>query len=302
MLHGAELAGLVGAGDWAAAASQWLNLSPMASAPGTAAFAPIFWLLAAVSVAGGVAVGLWGQHPGHFEQDAAPGRGDTVADLRRLARNPTFWALVLSLCVLGGPVFAMANQFLPYRAKELGLISGAEDRGWLWLQLLKLVMWIPGGAAVGLLAGRRAPGVAGAVMLAVFSLAALGIGASDAAWQLFTWVALFEFTRQFMRWSNAGYLSEHMPADLRATAIGCSVALAGVGGTVASWGADHLWSPAAPGFRSSGPFLAAGLVGLAGSLFLFVFDRVRPIRGPRTVAPAAVVPPAAVAGTGVPQA
>src|SRR5262245_50772066 len=147
ILYGGELAGLIGAGDWAAAASRWLRLSPMASTPGTAAFAPVFWLLAASSVAGGVAVSLWGQRPGHFAQDAAPGRGDSAADLRRLARNPTFWALALSLSVFGGPVFAVANQFLPYRAQDLGLISGAEDRGWLWLQLLKLVIWIPGGAA-----------------------------------------------------------------------------------------------------------------------------------------------------------
>jgi hypothetical protein len=139
-------------------------------------------------------------------------------------------------------------------------------------------------------------------MLAVFSLAALGIGASETAWQLFCCVALFEFTRQFMRWGNAGYLSEHMPSDLRATAIGCSVTLAGVGGTIASWGADHLWSPAAADFRSSSPFLAAALVGQAGSLLLFAFDRVRPIRGPQAVAPATVIPPAVAADTGVPQA
>jgi MFS family permease len=299
MLYGAELTALAARGDWAAAGSRWLKLSPMASTPGTAAFAPVFWLLAASSLVGGVAVGLWGQRPGHFAQAGAPGRGDTAADLRRLARNPTFWALALSLSLLAGPVFAVANQFLPYRAQDLGLISGAEDRGWLWLQLLKLVIWIPGGAAVGLLAGRRAPGVAGVIILAAFSLTALGIGASEVAWQLFTAVALFEFTRQFMRWGNAGYLSEHMSADLRATAIGCSVALAGVGGTIASWGADHLWSPADPGFQSSRPFFAAALVGLTGSLLLFVFDRVRPIRGPRAPEPAAR--PAEVARKGVPQ-
>jgi hypothetical protein len=282
LLYWPELAGLVAAGEWSAAGKRLVNLTPMTSTPAVADFASSFWLLGLSSVAGGVAIALWCQRPGHFEKATSPGWAQALNDLGRLARCPAFWALTVSLCVLGGPVFAMANQFLPYRAKDLGLISEAQDRGWLWLQVLKPLMWIPGGLAVGLLAGRRAPGIAGVVMLAAFSLAALGIGRSALAWQLFATVALFEFVRQFMRWSHAGYLSEHVPTDLRATAIGCSVTLAGVGGTIASWGADFLWSPKVPGFESSRPFVAAALVGLAGSLLLFVCDRVRPIRGPST--------------------
>jgi len=82
-----------------------------------------------------------------------------------------------------------------------------------------------------------------------------------------------------MRWSHAGYLSEHIPEDLRATAIGCSITIAGIGGTIASWSSDYLWSPAAPGFQSSVPFIVAAMIGLTGGVILFVSDRLHPIRG-----------------------
>ncbi|MFV1967823.1 MAG: hypothetical protein ACC628_20525 [Pirellulaceae bacterium] len=145
-------------------------------------------------------------------------------------------------------------------------------------RLLKTLIWIPGGLAVSLLAGRRAPGIAAVIMLIAFSLAALGIGESRMAWQLFCCVAIFEFVRQFMRWSHGGYLSEHMPNDLRATAIGCSVTFSGLGSTLFAWTADHLWNPAATGFQSSHPFAAATVLGLVGSVGLLVFDRFVPIR------------------------
>ena len=99
-------------------------------------------------------------------------------------------------------------------------------------------------------------------------------------WQIFSCVALFEFARQFMRWSHAGYLSEHMPSDLRATAIGCSITFSGLGSTIFAWVAGVAWNPAAAGFQSSQPFVAATLLGLAGSVGLMVFDRIVPIRQP----------------------
>jgi hypothetical protein len=109
---------------------------------------------------------------------------------------------------------------------------------------------------------------------------------SSVAWQLFAAVALFEFVRQFMRWSHSGYLSEHVPVDLRATAIGCSITFAGLAGTCFSWVADEVWSPNAPSFqtgaRSAYPFLAASFLGIAGSVALFVFDQLRPTRASRS--------------------
>ncbi len=117
------------------------------------------------------------------------------------------------------------------------------------MTLLKRLMWLPGGAAVGFLAGRRAPGIAAVLMFGTFSVMALGIGFSQVAWQLFASVAVFEFVRQFMRWSDAGYLSEHMPSELRSTAIGCSITFSGLGSTIFGWlaAAEEIRSATGPG-------------------------------------------------------
>ncbi|MCH7687337.1 MAG: MFS transporter [Planctomycetes bacterium] len=278
LLYRHELGSVIADGNWPSFWAKLFSFEPTVTTPVVADFQIIFWLLTASTLVCGLLIGLWGQRPGRFDRHESHGWSQTWKDIRHLARTPTFWALVLSMCVLGGPVFQASNQFLPYRAEDLGLKVGAADQGWIWLQLLKTLMWIPGGVAVGLLAGRRAPGIAAVIMLGAFSLAALGIGESRLAWQLFCWVALFEFVRQFMRWSHAGYLSEHMPGDLRATAIGCSITFSGLGSTVFAWTADLLWNPAAAGFQSSDPFLAAALLGLVGSAGLMAFDRFVPIR------------------------
>lgn len=199
--------------------------------------------------------------------------------MQTLSRSPKFWALVTALCLIGGPVFQASNQFLPYRAKDLGLIeAGGQDNGWIWLQLLKTLMWIPGGAAVGLLAGRRAAGLAAVLMLGSFSLACLGIGASQLVWQLFASVAVFEFVRQFMRWSHAGYMSEHLDPSLRSTAIGFAITFSGLGSVIYAWVVPLIWDPKARDFDSLWPFVAAAVVGIGGACGLFAFDRLRPIR------------------------
>jgi MFS family permease len=278
LIYRQELGRFLAGGDWSGLTLRLFSFAPTTSKPGVADFRLIFWLLTGVTVVCALVIGLWGQRPGRFDKGGSPDWTQTLGDLSRLARSPRFWALVLALCVLGGPVFQASNQFLPYRAEDVGLKSGAEDHGWIWLQLLKTLMWIPGGLAVGLLAGRRAPGIAAVLMLGCFSLAALGIGCSSIAWQLFAGVAVFEFVRQFMRWSHAGYLSEHMPDDLRATAIGCSVTFAGLGSTIYGWASDSLWSPNAADFQSWRPFIAAAVLGLAGSAGLCLFDHLIPIR------------------------
>lgn len=280
LLYRDELAPIVNRGEWN---EHWLKLfsfEPLTTTPKVDDFQIIFWLLTASTLVCGLLIGLCGQRPGRFERHDANDWKRTLADLGYLVRSSKFWALVLALCLLGGPVFQASNQFLPYRAEDLGLKSGAADQGWVWLQLLKTLMWIPGGLAVGLLAGRRAPGIAAVLMLAAFSLASLGIGWSQMAWQLFCLVAIFEFVRQFMRWSHAGYMSEHMPSHLRATVIGCAMTVSGVGSTVFAWVADYLWNPNSATFLSSHPFLAAAVLGIAGSLGLVIFDRCWPIRTP----------------------
>jgi len=280
LLYRVELFGRITEGDWTGLFSRLFSFTATTSTPGVADFRLILWLLTATTLASALFMGLWGQRPGRFDRGETPDWNRTIRDLGRLAEMPKFWALVIALCVLGGPVFQSSNQFLPYRAEDLGLKVGAEDHGWIWLQLLKTLMWIPGGLAVGLLAGRRAPATAAIAMLACFSMAALGIGQSTHQWQLFFCVAMFEFVRQFMRWSHAGYLSEHMPSDLRATAIGSAITFAGLGSTIYGWGADYLWNPDAAGFQSSQPFLAAAVLGVIGTAGLCLFDRFIPIRDP----------------------
>jgi MFS family permease len=292
LLYRDELLALVGDGDWRSAGDRLLTFKTMEMTPDVADFLLIFLILLASTVICGLLVGLWGQHPGRFEHDPVPDWQATLSDLGRLVRIPRVWALIIALCLLGGPVFQSSNQFLPYRAEDLGLKSGAQDAGWIWLQLLKTLMWLPGGAAVGCLAGRRAPGIAAAAMVGSFALAALGIGLSRTAWQLFACVALFEFVRQFMRWSHAGYMSEHLPGDLRVTAIGFAITFSGLGSTIYGWAAALFWDPAVD---SSAPFVAAAMLGGAASFGLFLFDRLHPIREAEpcvsSVMESAAVPP-----------
>ena len=115
-----------------------------------------------------------------------------------------------------------------------------------------------------MLAGRRAPGIAAVLMLGCFSMAVLAIGMSQLVWQLFCSVAIFEFVRQFMRWSHSGYMSEHMPSDLRATTIGLTITISGLGSTLFTWFAPLIWDPKATDFQAAGPFEAAAVCGLIG--------------------------------------
>jgi hypothetical protein len=222
---------------------------------------------------------LWSQRPGQFEREASKGWHQTLLDLQTLIKNPSYWALVIALCIVGGPVFQASNQFLPYRAEQLGLIgTGGADQGWIWLQLLKVFMWLPGGIAVGWLAGRGASGLAAVVMLGAFSLAAMSIGATEFVWQLFACVAAYEFVRQFMRWSHTGYIAEHVPPELRATAIGFAITCAGLGSTLYAWISPWIWNPNSANFNSAGPFWAAGILGVLTALGLLAYHWFRPIR------------------------
>ena len=276
LLHRAELGSLAASGQWSDLWAKLLTFKPMAR-PGVDDFTMIFWILTLSTLVCAFAIGLWGQRPGTFDKQESHNWNQTMADVGQLARNPRFWALVISLCVLGGPVFQANNQFLPYRAEDLGLKSGSQDLGWIWLTLLKTLMWIPGGAAVGLLAGRRAPGLAAVVMLGAFSMAAAAIGWCSVGWTLFVYVAIFEFTRQFMRWSHSGYMSEHLPDNLRSTGMGVAISLSGLGSTLWGWAADYLYT-VDPVQQSPMPFYSAAALGIAGCIGLFVFDRIHPIR------------------------
>ena len=118
-------------------------------------------------------------------------------------------------------------------------------------------------------------------MLGGFALGAAGIGESYVAWQLFVSVAVFEFVRQFMRWSHAGYMSEHMRTPLRATAIGLAITFSGLGSAVYAWVVPAIWDPGQADFVVEGPFRAAFVLGLVGAIGLRAYDRVYPIRDPQ---------------------
>jgi MFS family permease len=276
-----QVAALVHEGAWIDVGRFLIDIIKPESNPSRAGFQIILWGVAAACALGAVVMWTWGQRPGRWQGEKAQQTwAETADDLRRLLTNPRFWALVLSLCLFGGSIFQASNQFLPSRAEDLGLIvkKTGEDRGWILLQELRVFIWVPGGLAVGLLAGRRAPGLAGVLMVGCFALAAVGIGLASTATSLFFAVAAFEFVRQFMRWSHAGYLSEHMPQDLRATAIGLAISVAGWAGTLFAFLTNGILNPKSADFNSRIPFwLAAGL-GLTGALGLLVFDRFVPIR------------------------
>ena len=285
LLYRSEVTELVFAGRTPEALRRLVNLSKLEAAPSLGDFELLFGILAVTTTSCAILIGLWGQRPGRFLRDTPPTLGQTIADLRTLAAMPTFWALVIPLCLFGGAVFGTSNYYLPFRAEELGLKDGSSDNGWIWLTLLKTMMWIPGGIAVGLLAGRRAPGIAAVLMIGGFSGAAVLIGISQLAWQLFASVAVFEFARQFMRWSHGGYLTEHIGDRLRPTAIGFAITFSGLGETVYGWVSKMIWNPNQPGFQSWKPILLASIAGLFATAGLVLWDRLRPIRSTPTAPP-----------------
>ncbi|MBQ15730.1 MAG: hypothetical protein CMJ65_01260 [Planctomycetaceae bacterium] len=297
LLYRVELVELISAGEPGEALRRMFNFSRMTSTPGLVDFELLFWILAGTTAGCSLLIGLWGQRPGRYQRDEPPTLNQTIADLKTLATMPRFWALVIPLCLFGGAVFGTSNYYLPYRAEDLGLKDGSSDNGWIWLTLLKTLMWIPGGLAVGLLAGRRAPGIAAVLMIGTFSAGATCIGASRLAWQLFASVAVFEFTRQFMRWSHGGYLTEHIGDRLRPTAIGFAITFSGLGETIYGWTSKTIWNPDLPGFESWRPICLASIAGLCATVVLFFYDRARPIRAETDTDPPVVPdPPGEISG------
>jgi hypothetical protein len=256
-----------------------VNLRPPPTNPPLENFGLLLIGLSVWALVTAVLVWRWGQYPGRLAgEEEAHTAQQALSELRQLFTNSRFWALTLSICLLGGPLFQATNQFLKYRAEDVHLIVGSQDHGWVLLQLLRMVMWIPGGLAVGLFAGRRTPAITIVIVLGIFSLCGLGIGLVQTSAGLFIAVAVFEFVRQLMRWSNSGYLSEHMPTELRATAIGCSISIAGLGATLFGFLPLQAMDAGTVEFVSSRPFVIAAALGMTGAVGLFIFDRVRPIR------------------------
>ena len=76
-----------------------------------------------------------------------------------------------------------------------------------------------------------------------------------------------------MRWSQTGYISEHMPIHLRGPAIGFSTTLSGLSSTVFAYVMREVQSPGTPDFSSSFPFFIGGSIGVLGALLLLISDK-----------------------------
>ena len=73
-----------------------------------------------------------------------------------------------------------------------------------------------------------------------------------------------------MRWSQTGYITEHMPIELRGSAIGFSTTLSGLASTLFATVMRNLQSPDSPDFSSSLPFYVGGCIGLTGAVLLLI--------------------------------
>ena len=270
---------LANGNDWSGVAAFLVNLTRPEHNPTGHNFTLILYGLAIIKLICAIAIWAYALRPGHFAGDPSQASPSSVlTDLRLLLSNPRFWALTIALCLIGGPMFQANNQYLRYRAEDIGLISGAQDRGWSTLQLVRALMLLPGGIAVGFFAGRRAAGIFAVVLLGFFAITCGSIGWASTVGMLFLSSACFEMVRQLMRWSQTGYLSEHMPARLRSCAIGCSVTCSGLGATSFGFLTNQYMNPSDPSFNSAEPFWLAAGIGAIGATGLYFFNRNFPIR------------------------
>jgi hypothetical protein len=227
-------------------------------------------LLAALSA---VALLLWGGQSRAVDSPPLPGeRRPALREILTAARLPGLMGLIVAVSLLSGPLFQATNVYRPYRARDAasGLIVGDADHGWAALQSTGYVMQLVGGLLIGFVAGRRLSGRAVAGIILLYAVCALGIGLAPGAAVLFVCSGLFEFTRQFMRWAQTGYVAEHVADRQRPAAVAVSVVLSGLGGWLFNLTMRQIQSPADPGFRSWLPFAIAAGIGSCGAAWLWL--------------------------------
>jgi MFS family permease len=249
-----------------------LAASRMVESHSLTGFFVILWIGTALSLAGSAIVYFWGEHP-HPTGMLLPDRVvPTFMDDLRLFRSPRFLIMIIPIGLLSGPVFQAANVYVAYRAKEpnIGLILHSQDHGWVALQITGYIMQLLGGFLVGRIAGKKVSHYVAAVLIASYALCAIGIGLSPGAVMLIVFVALFEVFRQFARWMQTGYISEHVPSNQRSAAMGATVMISGLGGTSFMFLSRYLQSPDSPSFSSTTPFMIAGSLALLGVVILLV--------------------------------
>src|SRR5581483_2998954 len=136
-------------------AGRWLvSLSGGGNLPAGAHFHPALFVYAGLSLAGAILMFGLGQYPAADGDRKSKSRGKESSSTWRqallLLRDPKYLALVVSLSLLGGPVFQATNVYRPYRARDasIGLIVGAQDRGWGALEITNYVMQLVGGLLI----------------------------------------------------------------------------------------------------------------------------------------------------------
>jgi len=262
---------------WSLGDLQVMGGSPIATPPHLAEFQETFFFLAVVSILAGLAIGFAGQNKGQGSISQATKALDPMREIIELLMLPRFRVLAVTVCFFAVIPLQASNQFLPYRAESLGLLSGNQDTGWLGLQLLRTSTWVLGGVAVGRLGKRRINGFTVVVIMVATAFASVVIAFSTAAWQLFASVAMFEFVRQFVRWLNTAFVSDQVPTELGAAAIGLSLAIGGIANALFGWAAASVWSgPTA----SAGPFLAAATLTVIGAVGFLLVSGPRLVTGP----------------------
>lgn len=237
--------------------------------PITDDFVPLLWFHTALCLAGAMLIRAVARHPGPVRRQLVEEDWKTNFSLLRM---PRYLAMVIPLSLMGGPVFQTVNIYLPYRAEaeEIALKVGAVDQGWSTLLTVGYGMQFLGGLFIILIAGKKAGALMAAAVLGVYAASSLGIGLSPNVYGVVLFTALFEFLRQLMRWSQTGYITEHMPIELRGPAIGFSTTLSGLASTLFATVMRNLQSPDSPDFSSSLPFYVGGCIGLTGAVLLLI--------------------------------
>ena len=232
-------------------------------------YAFLFWFHVVICFLGALTIWLFGRYSGPVRQKSMQIGWRTNLSLLRM---PRYLAMVIPLSLMGGPVFQTVNIYLQYRVRDpdIALIVGSIDHGWASLLTAGYGMQLLGGIAILMIAGKKCGAAIASGILGAYAACSLGIGFSTHASAVVISVCLFEFLRQLMRWSQTGYISEHMPIELRAPAIGFSTTLSGLSSTLFAFVLKNLQSPNSPDFSSSFPFFVGGCIGLTGAILLLI--------------------------------
>lgn len=187
-----------------------------------------------------------------------PRRQGWSLSLRPLAPRLRWFVLISTLFALGNS----ADAFLVLRARGLGLAAGMVPLAYFLFNTTYALLSYPAGALSDRI-GRRPVIIAGFL---TFALIYAGFGAATQPWQVWGLFALYGLYYAGTEGIAKAYLTDHVPAERRGSAIGVFNAYTGLAALPASWLAGLLWDrwgPPATFFCSAAiALLAAGLLAL----------------------------------------